>query len=221
MKRSTQITYYLIGICFVLGVGYFVSKESPYKNVEVAVCSQEAKECADGTYVSRTGPDCEFAICTSGDKVATSSEAASPLKTFYDAQMKIGFEYLDNFYLENKLNRYVLPVQWPPEIAVSTSTLSCKKGGSQILPSGKTEWKYINGNNYCLTTQAEGAAGSVYTTYTYKGLVNKKVVSFTFITRVPQCENYDEPQKTECEEEKKLFNIDTMVDKIFRSVVYE
>jgi hypothetical protein len=27
------------------------------------ICTQEAKQCSDGFYVSRTGPDCEFAAC--------------------------------------------------------------------------------------------------------------------------------------------------------------
>lgn len=27
------------------------------------VCAQDAKMCADGSYVSRTGPNCEFAPC--------------------------------------------------------------------------------------------------------------------------------------------------------------
>ena len=29
----------------------------------VAICTQEAKQCPDGTYVSRVGPSCEFAPC--------------------------------------------------------------------------------------------------------------------------------------------------------------
>jgi hypothetical protein len=26
-------------------------------------CTQEAKQCPDGSYVSRTGPNCEFQAC--------------------------------------------------------------------------------------------------------------------------------------------------------------
>jgi hypothetical protein len=29
------------------------------------MCTQEAKQCPDGSYVSRTGPHCEFAKCPS------------------------------------------------------------------------------------------------------------------------------------------------------------
>lgn len=27
------------------------------------ICTQEAKQCPDGSYVGRTGPKCEFAAC--------------------------------------------------------------------------------------------------------------------------------------------------------------
>ena len=27
------------------------------------MCTQEAKQCPDGSYVSRTGPNCEFTAC--------------------------------------------------------------------------------------------------------------------------------------------------------------
>ncbi len=223
MKKSLQIAFYLLGICLAVWVGYTLSGNlENNKKEEVVACTQDTKECADGTFVSRVGKDCEFEICQSGDKpTATSSEAASPLKTFYDAEKKVGFEYLDNFYIENILNKYVLPVQWPPEITVSTSTYSCKKGGSSVLLTGKTETKYIDGKTYCLTTQVEGAAGSVYTTYIYKSIIDKKVVSLTFIVRVPQCANYDEVEKLECEEEKKIFNIDIMVNKLFSTIKFQ
>ena len=38
--------------------------DSKIKNKPV-FCTQEAKRCADGSFVSRTGPNCEFAPCPS------------------------------------------------------------------------------------------------------------------------------------------------------------
>lgn len=33
------------------------------------ICTMEAKQCPDGSYVGRQGPNCEFAPCPSGIKV--------------------------------------------------------------------------------------------------------------------------------------------------------
>lgn len=41
---------------------------------EVA-CSAEAKACPDGSYVGRTGPNCEFAPCPGGDDVGCPTDA--------------------------------------------------------------------------------------------------------------------------------------------------
>lgn len=38
---------------------------SPKPGTVGAICTQEAKQCPDGSYISRTGPNCEFASCQS------------------------------------------------------------------------------------------------------------------------------------------------------------
>jgi len=45
----------LIGIWF--GLRFLIDGEEP------VACTMEAKLCSDGSYVSRTGSDCEFALC--------------------------------------------------------------------------------------------------------------------------------------------------------------
>jgi len=44
------------------------------------VCTMEAKECPDGSYVGRTGPHCEF-VCPTTDSTATSTAGGGPLLT--------------------------------------------------------------------------------------------------------------------------------------------
>jgi hypothetical protein len=34
------------------------------------ICTQDARQCADGSYVGRTGPNCEFAACPAESKPA-------------------------------------------------------------------------------------------------------------------------------------------------------
>lgn len=57
-----------IAVVFILGGLLYVYNPNPteYKNpneVEPVVCTMEAKLCSDGSYVSRNGPNCEFAPC--------------------------------------------------------------------------------------------------------------------------------------------------------------
>lgn len=40
-----------------------VSVLVPPEENKGVVCTQEAKQCPNGSYVSRTGPNCEFAAC--------------------------------------------------------------------------------------------------------------------------------------------------------------
>jgi hypothetical protein len=52
------------------GVWYYMKNiSSPARSV---ACTQEAKECPDGSYVGRTGPDCGFAACPT-DKTCESN----------------------------------------------------------------------------------------------------------------------------------------------------
>ena len=37
--------------------------DRPFKGLKDVVCTMEAKQCPDGSYVARTGPNCEFTPC--------------------------------------------------------------------------------------------------------------------------------------------------------------
>lgn len=187
-----KIIYYLLFVAVLVGV-YFVyainNKVIPNDSV-IATTTEE---------VVQVVPD---------------EEPVSNIKKVYDKTLGLSYEYIDNFYVEEKgerkLTNYVHPVQWPPQVAVVGKYI-CKT----------SEIKNINGKNYCLTTVSEGAVGSTYTTYIYKKVIQNKTISFTFITRVPQCLNYDEPKATECKNEIKNFSVDDLIDKIFDSVKIE
>lgn len=38
---------------------------------EEVFCTADAKQCEDGSYVGRVGPDCEFALCPGASAPAT------------------------------------------------------------------------------------------------------------------------------------------------------
>jgi len=70
MKNNKGVASILIVLIIVgvlaLGGGtyYFLVKKAP----KPVVCTQEAKICPDGSTVSRIGPDCEFAECSSKEE---------------------------------------------------------------------------------------------------------------------------------------------------------
>ncbi len=99
---------------------------------------------------------------------------------------------------------------WPPQKITAEGIFSCDESGSEIMAGGQTILKEIDGSNYCITTRSEGAAGSIYNTYTYKKAYSGMVAETTFTLRFVQCANYDDLQKTECEFERSTFNPDIL-----------
>lgn len=59
IKYSVSLTLVLLSLVF----GYIAyAEESTNNNQQQKVCTQDAKMCSDGSYVGRSGPDCEF-VC--------------------------------------------------------------------------------------------------------------------------------------------------------------
>ena len=76
----------------------------------------------------------------------------------------------------------------------------------------------VDNRTYCVTKVSEGAAGSIYTQYAYAFPKNSKVVILTFSLRFPQCGNYSEPEKNECEGERETFDVDSIIDRIAQTL---
>jgi len=58
-KGSVATTIVIIVLALIIiagGIWYFITNKP-------TACTQEAKRCPDGTYVSRTGKNCEFVEC--------------------------------------------------------------------------------------------------------------------------------------------------------------
>jgi len=67
MKKVTLI------IVLVLVIGGTISWQILFDESKQAYCTQEAKLCPDGLYVSRIGPDCRFAECPSENNETSSN----------------------------------------------------------------------------------------------------------------------------------------------------
>jgi len=67
-----------ISICVVIGGLVAFNYYFGFKNIKKPVaCTLEAKLCSDGSYVGRTGPNCEFALCPLEDLIRVFSPQAN------------------------------------------------------------------------------------------------------------------------------------------------
>ena len=107
---------------------------------------------------------------------------------------------------------YIKPVEWPPKLELKNAPFVCNEG--DFKENGTTERRMINGRTYCVTRVVEAAAGTVYTDYVYETQRDDSVIQLSFTLRAPQCANYDEVQRTECEAEKTNFDLDSLIDRI-------
>jgi hypothetical protein len=186
----------------ILGIFVLLPKVIAPTPAPVA-CTMEAKLCPDGSYVGRTGPNCEFAPCPSV------SEPTSIWKTVSDTAE--GFEYS---YPETLGTKYIDANVWPPKVTVADGKFSCETTSpASSLPNVVTE-PTIDNRVYCVTAVVEEAAGSAYITYTYATEENEKIISLDFVLRYPRCINYDDSQKTECQIELDSFDLDGLVGQI-------
>ena len=101
----------LMILLVVLSIGYLtlVSKvnhekvppQNPSQSSQV-VCTQDAKQCPDGSYVNRTAPNCEFASCPTSthDRIAN-------WKTYQSTNNKYIFDYPSDLSLEATSSLYL------------------------------------------------------------------------------------------------------------------
>lgn len=86
LNSKTALIVIAAGLLILFIAGYFAYQRfSKSADIGGTVCTQEAKLCPDGSHVSRTGPNCEFAPCPGEAPIDTST-----WKTYRNEQY--GFE---------------------------------------------------------------------------------------------------------------------------------
>jgi len=168
------------------------------------MCQQD-KDCkTPGEYLVQSR--CPFISICLENKCAVVCPGHDEWKTYIDPSREITFKSP-----ETLSTKYIYTVDWPPEIDVLDKSFSC---------TGSYMSKQIIGNReYCIRIKSEGAAGSIYNQYGYVSLVGDKMIAFSFSLRFSQCVNYyGLPEQSECEEERKIFNVDSMVNRIFQTL---
>lgn len=114
--------------------------------------------------------------------------------------------------VKNLTTEYITGQDWPPKVTTENKPFSCTEAGSVNAPAGQTKKKVVNSHTYCVTQESEGAAGSVYDQYAFARAKNGQTQIFTFTLRLVQCGNYPEPQMSQCQTERKNFDINSFMD---------
>lgn len=131
-----------------------------------------------------------------------------------DGNTGILFRYPDKLQTQ-----YISLVDWPPQFQVLEQPFVCTEAGDVVAQGGEISLHTISGRSYCVTRVDEGAAGSVYSQYAYAFPYGDGEVILTLTLRAPNCENYDEPNRSACDAEKESFGLDALVDTIAQSIV--
>lgn len=113
IKTGVAVGIILIVATIVGSAIWFGNKKSEHRNQripmpnETLICPTDTKQCADGSYVSRTGLNCEFASC-----LGENQHGQNPLsnlvissfeqwKTYQDKKIGITLKYPPELYLKN------------------------------------------------------------------------------------------------------------------------
>jgi len=104
--------------------------------------------------------------------------------------------------------------EYPSNFTIVDGQIDCEETPPEgSLPSGINK-KVIGDRVYCIERVSEGAAGSVYTTYNYSTIYDNSLVSISFVTRCPNCYNFDDPAQTDCIKERETFDLDALINGI-------
>ena len=98
MQKGISLIYILIGLAIIGIVGsgaYFLGKNSSKSEVvnppTQKACTEEGKQCPDGSYVSRSGPNCEFAGCP--NSLPSPIDETANWKTYTNIEYGFSFKY--------------------------------------------------------------------------------------------------------------------------------
>jgi hypothetical protein len=193
-SRHKKVLILSIGVLLVIGFGFFLSRTTKSSQQDV---SPPTSGHIGGTTVTPT------------------QAVDNSWQTFIDQKQNLTYRYP-----EQLPTKYIYTVNWPPQVAVINTPFSCTEGESETPLTNKTVKHTINSHAYCITTVTEGAAGSLYTRYFYVTEKDNKTIIFAFTLRVVQCGNYNEPEKSACENERQTFDIDNLMDQVIQSTQF-
>jgi len=152
LQKGFVIPLSILFIAILMALGLFVFVESNKPTVittpnQPTACTEESMQCPDGSFVGRTGPDCEFVcpvtnLATSTNSTSTNpiissiSPTSGPIGTLVTVLGKnlSGFEGDKNLWIENSSGQKGIILT----------------GGSRLVNTDSSI-KFTLGVNYCTT----------------------------------------------------------------------
>ena len=132
MQKGFAGIYILIALLILAATGgaYYLgaNKNKPPFVSSPKMCTQEARQCPDGSWVGRTGPNCEFKVCPTISPTKSIDETAN-WKTYTNKD--IGYS-----------------IKYPPDWNFQATSEGC---GPVFSPADQNVSKYWNINNYWIT----------------------------------------------------------------------
>ncbi len=210
--KIKTIVLVVASFLIVLGIVFKLMQKSSVVDQPMS-CTEEAKICPDGSAVGRVGSKCEFAPCPTVTEVPKNDNTTKAY-TYINSKQAIAY-----MYPRTLATKYIATAAWPPKVWAMGEPFKCKAELAGVDQSNeKIKQKIIGGQEYCVITMEDGAAGSTYKSYSYYSLKNGKFISVQFTLRYPECSNYDDPDKTACETELAFLDVDKLVNGIMDSI---
>ncbi len=160
----------ILALASFTAVSFFMDK-SHYPSPEGTACTADAKLCPDGSSVGRTGPDCEFAACPTGEGKASygfgNSQVGKAIADYLETQSAFAWQTGDgshNFCVVENLDpeRELFPLYvWARcgEFAKEDGSLKELSGASMpVKIDYPNELSYYNPARFSHELPGDGAA---------------------------------------------------------------
>lgn len=105
-KPKTALAWIEISIAIaaiIAAIGYGAYRATQPVPLDRVGCTEEAKLCPNGSYVSRIGPRCEFAPCTSFSPSPEPTLDTSGSKTYRNEQYGFEVKYPENWSVRTEI----------------------------------------------------------------------------------------------------------------------
>ena len=140
------------------------------------------------------------------------NEAPSAVFSITNQNLPISFK-ADYISFQNYSSGIYKVTDYPRlESWVENGEIECNETPLESSLPLRISKKEINGKKYCIGAFSEGAAGSTYTEYAYTTVIEDNVYVVKFVARYPNCSNYPDEKRIECDRERENFNLDNLVN---------